>query len=131
MPNPRTVKESEIQAAIVKAARKHPAIGRVFRVNSGTFKSFAGSIVQGAPKGTPDLIGFLTDGRFMAVEVKVPGEFPTPEQRAFLADLNACGGLGFVATSVDSFLRFLADTVTMPADGRENQKDQKRPERGG
>jgi hypothetical protein len=124
MPNLRTVKEADIQAAVLKAARKHPAIGRVFRVNSGTFKSFAGSIVQGAPKGTPDLIGFMADGRFLAVEIKVPGEFPTPEQRAFIADLNACGGLGFVATSVDSFLRFLAETVTMPTDGRKDQKNQ-------
>jgi len=124
MPNARTLREADIQAAIVKAARRCPAVGHVFRVNSGTFKSFAGSIVQGAPKGTPDIVGFLKDGRFLAVEVKVPGEYPTPEQRAFLDALNACGGVGFVATSVDTFLRAIAESETMPPDGRPSQKAQ-------
>lgn len=54
-----------------------------------------------APKGTPDLIGYLPDGKFIGIEVKKPGGEVSREQQDFLDDLNNKGGLGFVAYSLD------------------------------
>ena len=53
--------------------------------------------------GIPDLIG-LTDGRFIAVEVKVPGkEWNTSKaQDALIELINKCGGIAFVASSIDT-----------------------------
>lgn len=73
--------EAEIQRSIVEWAREHPdRVPCLFRVNCGVFRSMTGNIVHGAPKGTPDLIGYLPDGRMLAVEVKTfKGRF-SPEQ---------------------------------------------------
>ena len=64
--------------------------------------------------GVADIIGVLpmarqslldgtrsTFGRFLAIEVKRPGQQPTQAQAAFLASVQMAGGLAFVATSVD------------------------------
>lgn len=54
--------------------------------------------------GSADLIGFTRQGRFLAIEVKLPGRRPTVLQQAFLNTVNACGGLAFVAHSVEETL---------------------------
>lgn len=40
-------------------------------------------------------------GRFVAVETKMPGKDATTEQREFLDEVNASGGVGIVAHSLD------------------------------
>jgi hypothetical protein len=40
-------------------------------------------------------------GRFVAVETKMPGKDATTEQREFLDEVNAAGGVGIVAHSLD------------------------------
>jgi len=40
-------------------------------------------------------------GRYVAVETKVPGKEATKEQREFLDEVNASGGVGFVAHNLD------------------------------
>lgn len=53
-------------------------------------------LIGAAPKGWPDIIGWLPgDGRFLGIEVKRPGEEPTPDQLAVLMRINADGGVGF------------------------------------
>jgi hypothetical protein len=42
-----------------------------------------------------------TTGRFLAIEVKRPGNKPTPEQQQFIDTINEAGGLAFVARSVE------------------------------
>ena len=62
------------------------------------------------PNGASDLIGFVTlrvtpamVGRnvavFAVVEVKAPGRYATPEQRAFIERVQDAGGIAGVATS--------------------------------
>lgn len=51
--------------------------------------------------GCSDILGQLASGHFLAVEVKRPSTKTTPEQAVFLAQINAAGGLGLVARSVD------------------------------
>jgi hypothetical protein len=44
-------------------------------------------------KGSADILGCLPDGRFLAVEVKAARGRFSPEQRQFLADIKALGGM--------------------------------------
>lgn len=79
---------------------------RLFRNNVGTLQDIRGQYVRyGLCIGSADLIGWLHGGRFLAVEVKRPGGKPTKEQAAFLAAVNASGGLGILARSVEDFTR--------------------------
>jgi hypothetical protein len=55
-------------------------------------------------KGVSDILGVLRGGRMLAIEVKVPGKYPTPEQRAFINAVNVMGGLAFVARSLDDVI---------------------------
>ncbi|MDR0731206.1 MAG: VRR-NUC domain-containing protein, partial [Treponema sp.] len=50
-------------------------------------------------KGSSDILGLLPGGRFLAVECKAPDGRLSPEQRQFLADIKAQGGLAIVARS--------------------------------
>jgi hypothetical protein len=52
-------------------------------------------------KGISDILGLLTGGRFLAIEVKMPKGYPTPEQKEFLARINRHGGIAFIARSID------------------------------
>jgi len=47
-------------------------------------------------KGSPDIIGVLPDGRFLAVEVKSPHGRLSPEQSAFLEKVRRLGGMALV-----------------------------------
>lgn len=51
-------------------------------------------------KGVSDILGVLPGGRLLAIEVKCPKKYPTPEQREFLKRVNDLGGLAFLARSV-------------------------------
>lgn len=66
----------------------------VFDPTTKRFRKFTGK------KGVSDILGIIGPGRLLAVECKRPGQYPTPEQRAFLAEVNANGGLGVVVRSV-------------------------------
>lgn len=70
-------------------------------------------------KGISDIIGIVTPsaetrlgqpGSLVAVEVKRPGERPSPHQEGFLEAIRQCGGIAFVAHSVEDVqLGLLAD----------------------
>lgn len=107
------VKETEIQRDVLQFVSLHPAVAWAKRFNSG-----AGQLAYPDGKssrfmrfgfpGMSDVMGQLRrSGRFLAIEVKRPGEKPTPEQIAFLDTVNAAGGLGFVAYRIDCCMREL------------------------
>ena len=62
--------------------------------------------------GLPDIIG-VTDGRFFAFEVKVPGKTATPLQGATLAAIKRAGGIAETVTSLDQ-VRFVPDGPREP-----------------
>jgi hypothetical protein len=76
------------------------------------FKHFSGGFV--GRKGVADILGILPGGKFLAVEVKKPGGRVSPEQADFLQEVNAAGGVGFIAySSQDVITRLrLADLFT-------------------
>ena len=100
--------EADIQRKILDWAAEHPdRVPCLFRCNSGMFVSYAGNPVRGAPKGTPDLIGYLPDGRMLAVEVKTfKGRF-SPEQIEWRRKALDCNVKVIGARSLGEFVAAL------------------------
>lgn len=106
--------ERDIQSAILQFLRAHPKVAWIARMNTGGMHRDDDEgrtrYIPFAFVGCSDILGQLKDGRFLAVEVKRPGNGPTPEQTAFLETVCRHNGVGFVARSVDdaqSWLRIL------------------------
>jgi hypothetical protein len=62
------------------------------RIRPGKFMSFG-------LKGSADILGCLPGGKILAVECKAERGRLSPEQRQFLEDIKALGGLAIVAKS--------------------------------
>ena len=97
-PTKRTNDRPEAAALceVLKALKAHPAVAWAERQNSGAAK-VGGRFIRFGWPGCPDVIGQLTDGRFLGCEVKSPTGRLRPEQAVFLARINGAGGLGFMA----------------------------------
>lgn len=72
-----------------------------FKVSQGKYSSH----------GVSDIIGCVNNGkhrgRLIAIEVKTPTGKATPLQTVFLDRVNAAGGLGFIAISVEGAIERL------------------------
>jgi len=96
--------ETDLQRAILETLR---ALGlTVWRNQSGTVR-VRGGFMHMAPEGTPDIIGYLADGRLLGIEVKLPGKEKRntkPERRekqaAWRAKARAAGCVVGQVTSV-------------------------------
>ena len=78
---------------------------RLFRNNCGVaFYPSGGRVRYGLAPGSADLIGWTRDGRFLAIEVKLPGEKPDAAQARFLDAVKMAGGVAGVARSVEDAL---------------------------
>jgi hypothetical protein len=112
--------EGQIQAAILDWLRVEQAQGRVVwfaRLNGGGMKDRTGRwlafyrlYLKGRmerSKGMADVHGMLAGGRYFALEVKRPGEIPTPEQADFLSVVRDGGGIGEVVRDFDEVQRVL------------------------
>lgn len=62
-------------------------------------------------KGVSDILGILPGGRFLAVEAKKKGGYPSPEQREFIQNVNDRGGIAFVARSTEDLETHLKGLV--------------------
>jgi len=97
--------EADIQRDILIFLRKHPAVSKVWRQNSGTFKLTYGEkerfVRSNTAKGMSDILGVLNNGRIVAIEVKSRKGVIQTHQRSFLDSIKKAGGLAFVARSVD------------------------------
>lgn len=95
--------EKDIQAAVRALLSKHPAVERVFRVNSGAHVAGQGESRRFVRfhdiHGMSDLWVWLKGSPRQAfIEVKRPGEKPSEKQAAFLEIARAHGHIAFVAT---------------------------------
>ncbi len=97
-----TPKESDIQKSILDYLLKRGFM--VWRNNTGGFGGEGRSgkkwWVRAGYKGSGDIIGLTKDGKFLSIEVKRPGQKPTPDQTRFMERVNASGGQAFVATDL-------------------------------
>lgn len=99
--------ESDVQKAIMQAAIKSPAVAWISRNNVGSYKKDRQVITYGLGKGSSDLVGQLTDGRFLAVEVKHQGQ-PSDEQILFVNRIKMHGGCAGVCWSVADFEKLIS-----------------------
>lgn len=58
-------------------------------------------------KGVSDVLGVLSDGRILAIEVKTKTGRLTDEQEVFIEEIRKRNGVAFVARSVDDVIREL------------------------
>ena len=63
---------------------------------SGAVEVRPGQWLHFGKKGSADILGILPGGRFLAVECKAQGGRLSGDQRQFLADIEARGGLAVV-----------------------------------
>ena len=81
------------------------------RINTGCFVIGTGAnrcYIKTADAGTCDFEGYDAHGRFVAIECKRPvGGKLSPAQKWRIDDINAKGGVAFVAHSGDEALREL------------------------
>lgn len=99
--------EIDIQNAILAFLSFQPNIVAWQNKNGGTYDSkkkiFRSNKGKYHRDGVSDILGFFKDsGKILVIEVKRPKGFKiSPEQRLFIDEVNAAGGCGFFATSVD------------------------------
>ena len=105
------MKESDISREIQVALSLEGA--RVFRNNVGLFETKDGRAIRtGLCEGSSDLIGWTHHGKFLSIEVKTLKGLQSylrkgnnEKQKNFINRVNAFGGVGFVAASVESAVR--------------------------
>lgn len=94
------MKEIDIQWLVKAEAEKYGAY--VWRNNTGGMYDATGRFVRyGLCVGSSDLIGLLPDGRFLAIEVKMPGKNPTKDQQKFMQWVCDKQGVAFVARNIE------------------------------
>lgn len=96
------MKESDISQAIIKDLRS---------MGCFCFKHWSGGFAR---RGISDILGCLPDGRFIAVEVKAEKGRVSEYQERFIEDVNRCGGLGFIARSVEEVRERLSQVGVKP-----------------
>lgn len=79
----------------------------VMRTNAGTFYDAQGNRVAIGFPGLSDLTGCTSDGRFFAIEIKLPGEKPRQNQQEFLDAMRKKGAIAGCAHSVEEALNIV------------------------
>jgi hypothetical protein len=88
------VSEAELQKAVLELAKRLGWRSAHFRPGMTQRGNWV-TAVQGDGKGFPDLV--LAKGRYLYfVELKAAGKYPSPEQRAWIAALEATDAKVFV-----------------------------------
>jgi len=102
LPRAQARSETEIVASILIYLRVHGfwAERRNSRVLMLPGKGGRLRPVRFGVKGGSDIIAIGLQGRFMAIEVKRPGEKATVEQDMYLREIRRHAGIGIVATCV-------------------------------
>ena len=103
------MKEGNIQQLIRLEAHKYDLV--LLRNNVGSLEDKTGRWVQfGLCKGSSDLIGWhKTTGKFVAIEVKRPGQKLRPDQKDFIDRVKEAGGIAGVARCPDDLAEILTD----------------------
>ena len=77
-----------------------------WRNNSGALK-IGKRIINLSPAGSPDIIGIMSDGKFLGIEVKMPYATLTDQQRKFMKRLNDNHAFVFTVHSIHDVERNL------------------------
>ncbi len=82
--------ETDIKREILEKIRVHFPTCQAFRVFCGMAK-LKYRVVQGADPGTPDICGFLPDGRFLGIEIKTEAGTFSKDQYEFAVKAARAG----------------------------------------
>lgn len=118
-------KEADIQSAILRALKAHPAVAFFFRMNTGAMAVGEGKsrrFVRFGPKGSPDIHGYLKDGRALYIECKTRTGRVSPEQQEFHDRARQAGAVAIIARSVSDVWDVL-DGYLRGHDGAEKETD--------
>jgi len=86
--------EQHLQSAIIKYLKGE---------GHSVFKT-----IQSSRRGISDVIICLAPhGRFLAIEVKIKGNKPSPLQKHYIQEVLDCGGLAMVAYSLEDVKKYL------------------------
>ena len=78
---------------------------RVVKFSSaGIYRRSTDSYIPQPQRGVSDLLGCTPQGRFFAIEVKMPKGKVSKEQAEFLVSIVANEGIGIVARSLDDVM---------------------------
>jgi hypothetical protein len=86
----------------------------LWRNNTGMFQTLDGRPTRaGLCVGSSDLIGIVAPmGKFLALEVKRPGEKASEQQQKFLEVVRMAGGIAAVVTSVEEAIAAVESAMT-------------------
>ena len=101
--------ERQIVATVLKGLAVSPAVAWCARMNTGRKRFVRFGFV-----GLADIIGQLTDGRWLAIECKRPGEALTEEQAMFLHWVASAHGVAGIARSWEDVEGILAGRPLPP-----------------
>jgi len=108
--------ETEIKKDILARYKQAFPGGKLVRVFSG--RAHGGGHIAGAEAGTPDLCGYLPDGRFLGVEIKKPGAGKQKKhderQDAFQTHANDAGGVCVKVSSWHELREIVMDALKLP-----------------
>lgn len=103
--------EADVLGSILQALPYYRNVVWFSRMNSGAYALGEGKdkryIKFGFP-GCPDIMGMMTGGRLLCIEVKRPSGRLREAQAAFISKVSSQGGIAFVARSVDDLRTFLS-----------------------
>jgi hypothetical protein len=112
--DPHAITEAMTLRAILKYLRHHPKVAFARRQQSGLLQAGENRLMRIGHVGALDIGGMLKapakqPGRRLEVEVKRPGGKLTKEQAEEIAFINSHGGLAFMADSIETCERELAN----------------------
>jgi len=97
-------KEADVKKAITQYLKCRGCLVIPYR-NVGIFKRDTGKYIPCQQLGISDLLGLTREGKFFAVEVKMPGNKPSDHQEKFLETVRSFGCIGIVAYSIDDCIK--------------------------
>lgn len=96
-------KETDIQNAILEYLWYNKIFA--WRNNNTPVYDVGGNRFRRMPKwsmkGVSDILGVLPDGKFLAIEVKRKGAYPSKEQKKFMQGITDSGGRAILARSIE------------------------------
>ena len=100
--------ETKLQNEIIVALCLNGCVARNHTV--GQFFTKYGSIVNIGQQGEADIWGHrVSDGKALYIEVKLPGEYPRPDQKKFLEAMKSTGAIAGCAHSVEEALDIIGE----------------------
>lgn len=102
-------RETDIVVEILRYLRKRKDVARVWRQNSGAVQSGQSFVRFNTARGMSDIMGIMTNGKTLAIEVKSESGRVMAHQTEFLDSITQAGGIAGVCRSVEDVRKLLGD----------------------